>query len=456
MRDFEQEPNENFGIDDNQTELPKPNETEDFQEQKEESNRTSDPNYGYLRQNQSDFGSNDSKPPKKSASASLLVAFCLVLFIFIAISIGALLDIGYDGGDLSTSDSTNQSTSSDSTSNFDAQSTTSFETAPGASVVAPGTNEYVSVYRDVATKCIKSVVVIQVKTSTGSGAGSGVIYNPDGYIVTNYHVANETCTDITVILYDGSQYKGTYVYGDELSDLAVVSIEKSNCDYATFGDSSKMTYGDAVVAIGNPLGYGLSVTTGVISRPSETIAINGMPMTLLRTDAAVNSGNSGGGLFNLNGELIGIVNAKIAADTVDNIGYAIPSETVVKNLNDLNTHGYITGRADLGIEVKETIVRVSYREYYVLLQIEKMNPQGSAAESELKVGDILIQCDGKTIDSFSTLSQYLLTKYSVGDKVTLTVRRPTIELTPTNLDEYLRAAEIIDIEITFKDFNPNA
>ncbi|MBR5187198.1 MAG: PDZ domain-containing protein, partial [Clostridia bacterium] len=136
--------------------------------------------------------------------------------------------------------------------------------------------------------------------------------------------------------------------------------------------------------------------------------------------------------------------------------YAIPAETVVKNLNDLNTHGYVRGRADLGIEVKETIVRVSYREYYVLLQVEKMNPQGSAAESELKVGDILIQCDGKTIDSFSTLSQYLLTKYSVGDKVTLTVRRPTIELTSANLDEYLKAAEIIDIEITFKDFDPNA
>ena len=456
MRDFEQERNENFGIDDNQTELPKPNESEDFREQKEEANGTSEPDYGYLRQNPSDFDSNDRKPPKKSASTSLLVAFCLVLFIFIAISIGALLDIGYDGGDFTTSDSANQSTSSDSASNSDSQSTTSFETAPGASIVAPGTDEYVSVFREVSTKCIKSVVVIQVKTNTGSGAGSGVIYNADGYIVTNYHVANETCTDITIILYDGSQYKGTYIYGDELSDLAVVRIDKNNCDYATFGDSSKMTYGDSVIAIGNPLGYGLSVTTGVISRPSETIAINGMPMTLLRTDAAVNSGNSGGGLFNLNGELIGIVNAKIAADTVDNIGYAIPSETVVKNLNDLNTYGYIKGRAALGITVKETVVRVSYREYYVLLQVDQIHPQGSAADSELKVGDILIQCDGQTIDSVSTLSQYLLTEYSVGDKITLTVRRPTMELTSTNQKEYLSTAEIIDIEITFKDFNPNA
>ena len=470
MRDFEQEPNENLGDNDQKNESSEPRGAEDFkQTESSELNETgeflqpqdngekkpAESNDGHFSQSSPTFSASyDKKTPKKGTSASLLVAFCLVLFIFVAISIGALLDVSNEGSDFTTSGSVNQSTASNSVSNSDSQSTSSFETAPGASVVTPGTEEYVSVYREVATKCIKSVVVIQVKTSTSSGAGSGVIYDPNGYIVTNYHVANETCTDITVILYDGSQYKGTYIYGDELSDLAVIKIDKTNCDYATFGDSSKMTYGDAVVAIGNPLGYGLSVTVGVVSRPTETITIGNATMTLLRTDAAVNNGNSGGGLFNLNGELIGIVNAKIAADTVDNIGYAIPSETVVKNLNDLNTHGYITGRARLGIEVKQQVIQ-SFWQSYVLIQVTKINPNGSAADSGLKVGDILYKCNGTGVTSFETLSQQV-TKYSIGDTITLTVYRPTIELTQSNLTEVLNSAEQVDIQVTFKEFNPNA
>ena len=455
MRDFEQEPNENLDGKDNQTESPAPNEAEDSS--KEENggvNRSDEPNYGYFRQNPSDFGSNNRKPPKKGASASLLVAFCLVLFIFIAISIGALTDFSNDGKDSTTSGSITQSTLENQLSHSGSQSTSSFETAPGAAVVAPGTDEYVSVYREVATKCIKSVVVIQVTSSSGSGAGSGVIYDPNGYIVTNYHVANEACRTITVILYDGSSYDGTYIYGDELADIAVIKINKTNCDYATFGDSSKMTYGDAVVAIGNPLGYGLSVTTGVVSRPSETITIGNAVMTLLRTDAAVNSGNSGGGLFNLDGELIGIVNAKIAANTVDNVGYAIPSLTVIKCLNDLKDYGYITGRARLGIEVKEQVIQ-SFWNSYVLIQVTGIHADGSAAASGLQIGDIIYMCNGEGVTSYSVLSQQL-GKYSPGDTITLTVYRPTIELTQSNLTEVLNTAEKIDIQITFKEFNPNA
>lgn len=458
MRDFEQEPNENFGApneklpnDPPQTEPQKLNEEDDSVKRENAGEyKAPETNYGYSAQS-------NGKPPKKGASASLLVAFCLVLFIFIAISIGALFDISNDENQTTAPDSTTQSTSSglpsDSASSS-SQSASSSETAPGASVIAPGTDEYISVYREVAAKCIKSVVVIQVTTATGSGAGSGVIYDPDGYIVTNYHVANETCKKITVILYDGSSYEGQYIYGDELADLAVIKINKTGCDYAMFGDSSRMTFGDSVLAIGNPLGYGLSVTSGIISRPSESVTIGNATMTLLRTDAAVNSGNSGGGLFNLNGELIGIVNAKIAANSVDNVGYAIPSLTVVKSINDLKEHGYITGRARLGVTVKEQIIQ-SFWEYYSLIQVDEINPQGSAAESGLQKGDILIQCNGVAIDSFATLSQQL-TKYSIGDTVTLTVKRPKVELTSNNLSEYLSTAETIDIQITFKEFNPNA
>lgn len=470
MRDFEQEPNGNFGgpedelpKDLSQTGEPESKEEDGFPKtQNEEEPTNPEKDYGYsVYQNQGNLGSQNGKPPKKGASASLLVAFCLVLFIFVAISIGAIFDVG--NGDMSntTAGSPNQSTSASSSSSGtgnEQSSTSSWETAPGASVIAPGTDEYVSIYREVSNRCIKSVVVIQVTTANGAGAGSGVIYDPNGYIVTNYHVANDTCKTISVQLYDGSTYEGQYIYGDELADLAVIKINKTNCDYATFGDSSALTYGDAVVAIGNPLGYGLSVTTGVISRPSESVTIGNATMTLLRTDAAVNSGNSGGGLFDLNGKLIGIVNAKIAANTVDNVGYAIPSATVVKSINDLKNYGYITGRARLGVTVNE-------RPYYEmpswgeikerkLIQIAEINSNGSAAGSGLQAGDILDKCNGVDVTSFATLSQQL-TKYSIGDTITLTVLRPTIELTQSNLTEYLNTAEKVEIQITFKEFNPN-
>ena len=458
MKDFEQDPNESLGMQDDglpndapQTEPTGTDNTNDS-EKKQNAGEYQAPatNYGYSAQN-------SGKPPKKGASASLLVAFCLVLFIFIAISIGALFDISNDGYQTSASNSTSESTSSeltsDSTSSSESQSTSSSQTAPGATVIEPGTDQYISVYREVANKCIKSVVVIEVTSASGSGAGSGVIYDPNGYIVTNYHVANETCKKITVTLYDGSSYEGQYIYGDELADLAVIRINKTECDFATFGDSSQMTYGDAVLAIGNPLGYGLSVTQGVISRPSETVTIGNATMTLLRTDAAVNSGNSGGGLFNLNGELIGIVNAKIAANTVDNVGYAIPSITVVKSINDLNGPGYITGRARLGVGVEQKVIQSLWNSY-VLIRVTEISSEGSAAGSGLQVGDIFYQCNGVTVESFEALSQQI-TKYSIGDTITLTVYRPTIELTQTNLSEYLNTAQKIDIQITFKEFDPN-
>jgi serine protease Do len=293
------------------------------------------------------------------------------------------------------------------------------------------------------------------QTSTSAASGSGFVLTTDGYIVTNYHVANEMCTSITVILYDGSRYEAQYIYGDELSDLAVIKIEKTDCDYAVFGDSDHMTYGDLVLAIGNPKGLGLSVTDGIISRPGESVTFDDATMTLLRTSAAINNGNSGGGLFNLKGELIGIVNAKLASSSIDNIGYAIPSITVVKCINDLKEHGYITGRARLGVTVNTKTYQVSWIETRTIIQVADISPNGSAANSGLQVGDILYRYEGVDITSFEILSQQL-TKYSVGDTIKLTVLRPTIELTSNNLQQYINTAKEVEITITFTEFNPNA
>ena len=463
MSDFEKDPNDLFNVDETQP-SDEESQTENTEKTMRGENNTapleSDAEYGYS------YPGGYSRPqqgkPKKhkNGTSSLLIAFCLVLFIFIGISVGALFDLGRDNNDpaQSTSASANGGTSG---SNGSASNTTGSsdsakpsETAPGASVVAPDTDQYVSIFREVANECIKTVVEIYVQTPSGSGAGSGVIYDPNGYIVTNYHVADETCTSITVVLYDGSEYQAQYIYGDELSDIAIIKIEKTDCDYAVFGDSDHLMYGDMVLAIGNPQGLGLSVTDGIISRPGESVTIGNSTMTLLRTSAAVNSGNSGGGLFNLKGELIGIVNAKIAANTVDNIGYAIPSTTVVKCINDLKDYGYITGRARLGVTVNTKQYQISWIQTLTIIQVAEISENGSAAKSDLQVGDILIRFEGKDITSFEILSQQL-TKYSVGDTIKLTVLRPTIELTGNNLQQYINSAKEMEIEITFVEFNPN-
>ena len=466
MRDFDQNPNEWFG--DDESRQTNENPTHETTERHEEhpsaprfsedfSNESEKHEYGYSYPSERTY-SRDGKPRKpKNGTSSLLIAFCLVLFIFIGISVAAIFDLG---GAVDDPYHTTEGTSDIGTGNQNSVSGTSqtsaqkpAETAPGAAVVQPNTDQYVSIFREVANECLKTVVEIYVTAPSGSGAGSGVIYDPNGYIVTNYHVTDETATSINVVLYDGTKYAAQFIYGDELADIAVIKIEKTDCDYALFGDSDAMTYGDLVLAIGNPQGLGLSVTDGIISRPGELVTVGNSTMNLLRTSAAINGGNSGGGLFNLNGELVGIVNAKLAASTIDNIGYAIPSSTVVKCINDLKDHGYITGRARLGVIV-ETKTYTSWPYQYTLLQVKEINANGSAASSGLREGDILYQYEGTNITSFEVLSQKL-TKYSVGDTIKLTVLRPTIEYTGSNLQQYINSTEEVEIEITFIEFNPN-
>ena len=461
MRDFEQDSNEWLDGDETQPsgEESEKDETEQTTPKEEEPSPVNRNNgYGYdYDYPESDFRPAPQKPKKqKNGTSVLLIAFCLVLFIFIGISVGAIFDVSRNTGDPSQSTAGGNS-NGNGASNGSGSSTSTrnpSETAPGASVIVPDTNEYVSIFREVANECLKTVVEIYVQTPSGRGAGSGVIYDPNGYIVTNYHVANETRTSITVVLYDGSQYEAQYIYGDELADLAVIKIEKTDCDYAVFGNSDNMTYGDLVLAIGNAKGLGLSVTDGIVSRPCESVTFEDVTMTLLRTSAAINNGNSGGGLFNLNGELIGIVNAKLASSSIDNIGYAIPSTTVVKCINDLKDYGYITGRARLGVTV-ETKQYTSWPYQYTFLQIKEIDESGSAASSGLRVGDILYQYQGANVTSYEALSQQI-TKYSVGDSIKLTVLRPTIEYTGNNLQQYINSAEEVEITITFVEFNPNA
>ena len=267
------------------------------------------------------------------------------------------------------------------------------------------------------------------------GAGSGVVLSADGYIVTNYHVINGA-QQITVTTNDGTAYSATLVGTDASNDIAVLKVDAKGLTPAVLGDSSKLAVGDAVLAIGNPLGtLSGTVTDGIISALEREVTIDGNTMTLLQTSAAVNPGNSGGGLFNANGELVGIVNAKSSSDSsgnaVDNIGFAIPINSVKPIIEDLISHGYVTGKIVLGVTLVDiTDERTAH--YYGLehtgVYLQSVQSGSIADLGGLRAGDRLISFGDAQITTGDDLKT-ALAAHSVGDRVDVKVVRNGKEYT---------------------------
>ena len=257
-----------------------------------------------------------------------------------------------------------------------------------------------------------------------SGAGSGVILSQDGYIVTNNHVIDQA-TNIKVKTADGTEYEALLIAADEDTDLAVLKIDATNLHAATLGNSTNLKVGQGVIAIGNPLGtLGGTVTTGILSSLSRTVTIEDAKMTLLQTDTAISPGNSGGGLFNVSGELIAIVNAKSVSQNVEGIGFAIPIDIAKAVVQDLITYGYVTGRPALGISGAEVdnMQLAQYNGYSHLgIYVSELISE-EAKNSGLQPKDLIFELNGVAIDSFATL-KYELYKYKAGETVYLKVER---------------------------------
>ena len=293
-------------------------------------------------------------------------------------------------------------------------------------------------YSDVVQRVEDSVVAITTESISTSnffrqyvtqGAGSGVVLTTDGYIVTNYHVISGA-RQITVTTNDGTAYQATLVGSDESNDVAVLKVDAKNLTPAVLGNSDSLAVGDAVLAIGNPLGtLSGTVTDGIISALERQVTIDGNTMTLLQTSAAVNPGNSGGGLFNASGELVGIVNAKSSSDSsgnaVDNIGFAIPINSVKTIIEDLISHGYVTGQIVLGVNLINITDEHTAR-YYGLDQtgvyIQSVQSGSIADLGGLQAGDRLISFGEAEITTGDDLKA-AITEHSVGDRVEVTVER---------------------------------
>lgn len=259
--------------------------------------------------------------------------------------------------------------------------------------------------------------------SEGTASGSGVIISEDGYIVTNEHVISGAKLDsIVVTLYDGSKYNATIIGSDSRTDLAVLKIDEQGLQYSSFVDSSQLVMGEDVIAIGNPLGLGLSCSNGIISALEKEIYINNVYMTVIQTNAAVNAGNSGGGLFDIEGNLVGIVNAKKSSSgitseaSVEGMGYAIPANTVTRIVQEIIENGYVKDRAALGIKV---YTGTTYNEGVMISEIIK---GGSAEQAGLLQNDIITAINNISIKSYADLSKVLDSK-AIGDEVTVSIIR---------------------------------
>lgn len=301
-------------------------------------------------------------------------------------------------------------------------------------------SEFSNTSINVAQKVLPSIVGITVNynvnsvfgNSTAKATGSGIIISEDGYIVTNNHVISSEsnasyyaiteATGITVNLYnDSTEYTATIVGTDSYTDLAVIKIDATGLTPATLGNSDNVQVGEFTMAVGNPLGMQSSVTSGIVSAVNREVTTeDGTTYTAIQTDAAINSGNSGGALVNANGEVIGINTLKLSGDGIEGMGFAIPINSTTKVISELIEYKEVR-RPYIGITGSAVSEEISTR-YNVPqgVYVESVEAGGPAEAAGLKVGDIITKIQGTDVSTVQELNNIKNT-YSIGDEVTLTV-----------------------------------
>ncbi|SMC57820.1 S1C family serine protease [Papillibacter cinnamivorans] len=278
------------------------------------------------------------------------------------------------------------------------------------------------VYREVSP----SVVSIMGTLPDATAYGTGIIMSADGYVITNYHVI-EGSSAVTVTLQDDEEFDAKLVGGDAQTDLAVLKIDSENLPAAKFGDSGALVVGDSVYAIGNPLGVELkgTLTDGIISAINRDIYVDGRTMTLLQTNAALNSGNSGGPLINVYGQIIGINTIKMSSysSTIEGLGFAIPISSAKPIIDELIAKGYISGRSAIGITVSDlSDTAAAFYKNVRGAYVESVDTRSNAYKAGMRQGDIITVVNGVEIQSVDDL--YAAKEdCGVGDTISVTVYR---------------------------------
>lgn len=318
--------------------------------------------------------------------------------------------------------------------------------------------EYSDTAIGVAAKVLPSIVGIQIEynvnsifgNSTASASGSGIIISEDGYILTNNHVVNtsstttsnsyyqvSSATSIKVKLYnDDNLYDAEIVGTDDETDLAVIKIDKTGLTAAEFGDSDSVQVGEFAMAIGNPLGLSTSVTCGIISAVNREITTSdNATYNVIQTDAAINSGNSGGALVNSQGQVIGINTLKLSGDGVEGIGFAIPINDTVDVTSQLIEHNKVL-RPYVGITGR-TIDETLAKQYNLVegVYVQSVEDFSAAQIAGIKAGDVITEFDGKSVKTVDEITE-IKNEHNIGDTVTLKI---------------YRNGEYKDLELTFRE-----
>ena len=285
-------------------------------------------------------------------------------------------------------------------------------------------------------------------TSSSAVTGTGFIISENGYIVTNYHVIEYAYTggqDLTVMLHDGTRYSASIVGVEDSNDIAVLKIDAANLSPADLGDSDSLTVGDTVYAVGNPLGdLDFSMSTGHVSALDRVIKTdeNVDSINMFQIDAAVNSGNSGGPVYNTRGEVIGVVTAKYSDTGVEGIGFAIPINDAASIAQDLITNGYVTGKAYMGVKLDERYTSM-YSQYYGMplgAYVYSVDPGSSAEKAGLRPGDIITGLGDADVSCYDDLSS-AVKSFSAGDTTEVRI---------------YRAGENLTVSITFDELLPDS
>ena len=364
------------------------------------------------------------KKPKKNAGKAVKSIVALVLAAAMGF-MGGFVGARFGGNNKVIIQQVERSSSSSADSESAAEGTTvssGMTTAQVAKTVSP------SVVVITTEQVVYSQWSWYGQSQVESGAGSGVIISSDGYILTCAHVVSGA-SNITVSIGD-KDYPATLVGEDTTSDIAVVKVDATGLTPATVGNSDNLKVGESVMAVGNPLGeLGGTVTSGIVSALNRSVSIQGSSsvntMSLIQMDASVSPGNSGGGLFNMNGELVGIVNAKSSDSDAEGLGFAIPVNDAVKVAQELLENGYVTGRPYLGISYyavtdAQTAAQLGVNAYGVyIVEVVKGGPADKAG---LQAGDRIVSVDGSEVATQSDLGT-LMQDHKAGDTIEITVAR---------------------------------
>lgn len=284
--------------------------------------------------------------------------------------------------------------------------------------------------------------------SASAVAGTGFIITPDGYIMTNYHViesAQKSEHKIQVLFKDKSSFEAKIVGFDEDNDVAVLKIDASDLSPVSIGNSDDIAVGDSVFAIGNPLGeLDFSMTSGRVSALDRSITIerNGTAINMFQFDAAINSGNSGGPVYNESGEVIGIATAKVGSSGVEGLGFAIPINDAADIANELITKGYVSGKAYMGVNIDNRYTSV-YAQYYSMPEgayVYNVESGGCAEKSGLAAGDIITKVGSEAIGGYSDLNA-AIKSFKAGESTEIVV---------------YRGGEYVTLRITFDEARPDA